>query len=242
MPTIKTPNALQLAAGDSLDIYSQRVARYFRSERDHLQAIVRMMAQALAETTGPGASVTRLREIARGVEGTSELEELAALRGELESCLSVLRQNRAGQTTPPTEPAAMERAPAGDAYVAAFRLQRAELVASRFGRAVLREMLDVVHTNVKLVLGPADRVQRWKDMAIVAFTYSGSGLYTVRGQFSKVVSTIRLQHINVGNRSAMLSIGLDWTVLPHLGPPNVTPEEVEAFLSGETQSVSWSGA
>jgi len=43
-------------------------------------------------------------------------------------------------------------------YVAAFRLQRAEQIASRFGEPVKREMFSMVATKLKTVLGPTDRL------------------------------------------------------------------------------------
>jgi len=245
MNSIQTPIELLAASGDTVESYSQRVAEYFRQEREHFQAIIRMLADALAEVSGPSVAGTRLGEVAKEVYMAPELDHLQALRESIESCLTSLRRSgppNAGPAEARIPSAVAWEARSRETYVAVFRLQRAEMIASRFGRIVLREMLHVVNTNLKQVLSPGDRLERWRDIALVAFIRTNMGLQAVRGQFSKVVSNVRLQHINVGNRSALLSIGLDWTVLPQSGPQHPLSAEVEAFLAGDTQKVSWSGA
>jgi len=246
MNSIQTPTELLAVAGESLETYGQRVAGYFREHQEHTQAVIRMLTEALAEISGPSIAGTRLVQAAKEVDGAVELEHVRALRANFESCLAALRRNVSESATASEGQSpgsgVWETQRGSGAFIAVFRLQRADLIASRFGRAVLREMLDVVNTNVKQVLTAGDRVERWRDLALVAFIASNAGLFSVRGQFSKVVSNVRLQHINVGNRSALLSIGLDWTVLPHSGPRHPLPADVEAFLAGDTQRVSWSGA
>ena len=244
MKTIRLPLGLLALAGDSVETYSQRVAGYFRNQQDHVQAIIQMLMEGLAEASGPSAATTRLSEVTQRVAGATSLRDLLKLRAEIEASLAALRQHRAQQARLEEfrEQEADGTEASADSFVAAFRLQRSELIASRFGRVVLREMLDVVNTNLKPILGPGDRIERWKDVALVVFIRSRSGLYGLRTQISKIVSTVRLQYINVGNRSALLSISLDWTVLSQSGPRHPLPADIEAFLAGDTQRVSWSGA
>jgi hypothetical protein len=244
MKTIRMPIGLMALAGDSVESYGKRVAGYFYQQRDQMEAIMQVLVDALLEVSGPSPPIMRLREITQRVASVSALDDLLTVRSDIEACLVALRQSRAEQIR--IEELRLREAEdisvSVDSFVAVFRLQRAELIASRFGRVVLREMLDVVNTNLKPILGPGDRIERRKDVALVAFIRSRSGLYGLRAQISKIVAAVRLQYINVGSRSALLSIGLDWTVLPQSGPRHPLPAELEAFLSGDTQKVSWSGA
>ena len=57
-------------------------------------------------------------------------------------------------------------------YVAAFKLQRAEHVANRFGEAAKTQMLSLIAAQLKTLLGPNDRLLRWKGTSFVMFINS----------------------------------------------------------------------
>src|SRR4030095_2569625 len=54
-------------------------------------------------------------------------------------------------------------------YVAAFKLQRAEHVANRFGEAAKTQMLSLIAAQLKTLLGPHDRLLRGEGTSFVLF-------------------------------------------------------------------------
>jgi GGDEF domain-containing protein len=118
-------------------------------------------------------------------------------------------------------------------YVAAFRLQRAEHIASRFGEPVKHQMLAMIATQLKTVLGPADRLLRWKGTSFVMFITSTAPLKEIRSRLLDVVAASGQQYVEVGNKSALLSVGVDWVVFPQADHPSLEAvfTEVDAFLA-----------
>ena len=125
-----------------------------------------------------------------------------------------------------------EVAPVEESYVGVFLLQHADHIASRFGESTRREMLALISQNLKAVLGPSDRLVRWRGSALLVFVYSQWGIKGVREQLGKAVSSTSQQYINVGNGPAMLSVGVDWVVVPqsHYSSLNEVFSEVDSFI------------
>jgi GGDEF domain-containing protein len=117
-------------------------------------------------------------------------------------------------------------------YVAAFRLQRAEHIANRFGETVKHQMLNLIATELKTVLGPQDRLLRWKGTSFVMFINSTAAIPEIRSRLAKAVAATSQQYIEVGRNSALLSVGMDWIVSPQAGRPlDAVFTEVDAFLA-----------
>ena len=117
-------------------------------------------------------------------------------------------------------------------YVAAFRLQRAEHIATRFGETVKRQMLNLIGAELKTVLGPHDRLLRWKRTSFVMFINSTAAIPEIRSRLAKAVAATSQQYIEVGRNSALLSVGVDWIVSPQAGRPlDEVFAEVDAFLA-----------
>jgi GGDEF domain-containing protein len=125
-------------------------------------------------------------------------------------------------------------------YVAAFRLQRAEHIASRFGEAVKRQMLSMIATQLKTVLGPKDRLLRRKDMSFVMFINSTDSVKEIRGRLLSAVGKTSQQYIEVGSKSVLLSVGVDWVVFPQADRPSLEAvyTEVDAFLANTRRASS----
>ncbi len=129
-----------------------------------------------------------------------------------------------------TDGPGVENLPAS--YVAAFKLQRAEHIASRFGETVKHQMLNLIATELKTVLYPHDKLLRWKGTSFVMFINSNAALAEVRARLAKAVAATSQQYIEVGRNSALLSVGLDWIVFPQAGRPLESVfTEVDAFLA-----------
>ena len=117
-------------------------------------------------------------------------------------------------------------------YVAAFKLQRAEHIANRFGQTVKHQMLNLIATELKTALYPHDRLLRWKGTSFVMFINSTAAIPEIRSRLAKAVAATSQQYIEVGKNSALLSVGLDWIVFPQAGRPLDTLfTEVDAFLA-----------
>jgi GGDEF domain-containing protein len=118
-------------------------------------------------------------------------------------------------------------------YVAAFQLQRANFIAKRFGETVEHQMLSMIGKQLKTVLGPNDRLMRWKRASFVMFINSTATIPEINARLFDTVAATGQQYVEVGSRSALLSIGVDWIVFPQSGRPSldVVFREVDAFLA-----------
>lgn len=128
-------------------------------------------------------------------------------------------------------------------YVAAFKLHRADHIVGRFGDNARRQMLSLVWHNLKTALGPSDRLMRWKGTSFVVFISSPLSLGAIRAQLAETVSKTGQHYIEVGKRTILLSIVLDWTVFPQDGFSSMDSvfKEVDAFLTtAENQPPSMS--
>ena len=123
-------------------------------------------------------------------------------------------------------------------YVAAFKLQRAEHVANRFGEAAKTQMLSLIAAQLKTLLGPNDRLLRWKGTSFVMFINSTEGIQDIRARLAETVATTGQQYIEVGRKSALLSVGVDWIVFPQAGRSSLEAvfTEVDAFLANTRQA------
>jgi GGDEF domain-containing protein len=118
-------------------------------------------------------------------------------------------------------------------YVAAFRLQRAEHIANRFGETVKHQMLRTIATRLKAVLGPNDRLLRWKGTSFVMFVNSTSAIQEIRARLTYAVASIHEQFVEVGTKSALLSVDVDWVVFSQSSCSSLDAvfTEVDAFLA-----------
>jgi hypothetical protein len=118
-------------------------------------------------------------------------------------------------------------------YVAVFKLQRAEHIASRFGEDVKNQMLSLIGTQLKTTLGPNDRLLRWKGTSFVLFLKTTDPPAKLRRQLSNAMAAIRQQYIDVGSKSALLSVAADWIMFPESQCPSLEAvfAEVDAFLA-----------
>ena len=129
-----------------------------------------------------------------------------------------------------------EQAPVtSTAYVAAFKLRRADHIGIRFGEAVKHQMLAMVSQSLKTVLGPTDRLLRWKGTSFVMFLNSTGALAEVRTQLAEAVAKTGQHYIEVGKKSALISVGVDWIVFPQAQCASLDAvfNEVDAFLAAE---------
>jgi GGDEF domain-containing protein len=120
------------------------------------------------------------------------------------------------------------------AYVAVVRLRRADQIADRFGDVVRHRMLGMIGTQLKTMLGPGDRLLRWRGTAFVMFLNSRESLVQIRARLAETVSIIGQEHIEVGAKTSLLSVSADWTVFQQADYPTLEAvfNEVDSFLGG----------
>ena len=123
--------------------------------------------------------------------------------------------------------------PLAASYVAAFRLQRSEHIANRFGDKVKLQMLSMIASQLKALLGPNDRLLRWKGVSFVMFIHSPESSEHIRSRILQAIAKTGQQYIEVGSKSVLLSIGVDWTVFPRADRQSLESiyTEVDAFLA-----------
>jgi GGDEF domain-containing protein len=121
------------------------------------------------------------------------------------------------------------------AYVAAFKLRRADHIAARFGETVKHQMLSLISQSLKTVLGPTDRLLRWKGTSFVMFLSSTASLNEIRTELSEAVARTGQHYIEVGKKSALISVGVDWIVFPQAQCATLDAvfSEVDSFLAAE---------
>jgi GGDEF domain-containing protein len=191
---------------------------------DSLHALREAAAQ---QRSSSAATVARLRgQIAKSRQPTSDHPK--------EPPKTPVDDAAAGLMPEPSDDPAE---PVPTSYVAAFKLQRADHIASRFGEAAKTQMLSLIAAKLKTVLGPSDRLLRWKGTSFVMFIDSPETIQDVRVRLAGVVAETSQQYIEVGRKSTLLSVGVDWIVFPQSGRANldVVFAEVDSFLANTRQ-------
>jgi GGDEF domain-containing protein len=184
-----------------------------------------------------GESLQALREAAAHQRSSS-----TATIVQLRTQIAVARKQAADDTRPRVfipgdidhivEPSDGAAESCSASYVAAVRLRRAAHIASRFGEPVRHRMLAMIGTQLNTMLGPQDRLLRWKGASFVMFLNSGETIGQVRARLAETVSITSQQYIEVGNKTSLLSIGVDWIVFPQADHPSLEAvfSAVDAFL------------
>jgi GGDEF domain-containing protein len=249
-----SPTDVVLLTGDALEFhgeYRRRLAQYYSEQGAHLQSMIAMLTNALADISGQSdASVARLLIIERGIEQASRLDDIRVLKSNLEQCLTeireaVVQQRSAGSSTverlresirvvpvKTESPVAKNEALATD-FVAVLRLQRSDYIADRFGETVRDQMLAVIGESLKAVATGEDRIMRWKGPSFVVFLKSAEGLLAVRRRIAQMVNKIGQRYVEVGKNSALLAVSVDWAAYPQarFSSMDAVFAEIDAFLA-----------
>jgi GGDEF domain-containing protein len=192
-----------------------------------------------------GESLQAVRAAAAHHRNTS-----AATVERLRAQIVVARAQAADEPRPPVhipgdldlapEPfdALVESPPAS--FVAVVRLRRADHIASRFGESVRLRMLAMIGTQLKTMVGPTDRLLRWKGTSFVMFLNTRETVGQVRACLAQLVAILNQQYIEVGSKTSLLSIGADWVVFSQADHPTLEAvfTEVDAFLANTPQDGS----
>ncbi|MGD1069888.1 MAG: diguanylate cyclase [Bryobacteraceae bacterium] len=185
-----------------------------------------------------GDSLQALREAA-----VEQRNKSAAAIERLQGQLAMARRGAAGDSRSPAydrsgtdliDECAVRPAESHSAsYVAAVRLRRGEDIASRFGEEVRHRMLAIIATQLKIMLGPSDRLLRWKGTSFVMFINSIESIKQLRARFAETIATTSQQYIEAGSKTSLLSVGVDWIVFAQEDHSSLEAAfaEVDMFLA-----------
>jgi hypothetical protein len=253
---------LAAIANDALEVTANDmgcVTRSFEEQISQMQSMVAMLAETLADIPGQSdTSVARLQGIEQQIVRASSLDDIRLVKQNLASCLTAIKEAAAQQkretlvtgehprddierapqppvaVATPAVPQANNPFPAAGVveYVAVFVLQRAGHILKRFGQSVSDQMLLLIGEGLKSAQGPTDRLMRWKGPSFVLHISSTEDTFGIRRRLSAAVGKISQRYIEVGENSALLAVGLDWTVFPRAKYPSADAmfAEVDAFL------------
>ena len=245
-----------LQALQALETATRRAGRYFREQSRHLQTIVEKLSETIAEISAQSdASILPLQSLERQIAQASNLDDLRTLKTSLASCLAAvkaaalahrdgtlsrlarLREHAGGPGA--EKPSAPGESPpgrqaAGADYLAAFRLQRAGSILTRFGPSTQEQMLAVIGETLESVRGPADRLRRCKGPSFLLLLRSSENLAAVRRRCAAAVARIGQRYVEAGKNSALLAVGVDWNVFApaQYQSPEAALAEAEVFLEG----------
>jgi len=245
VPPLETVS-LAAAALEVLEEQSRHAVGNLREQSGQMQAMVGMLTETVADISGlADASVARLHEIERQIERVTSLENMRELKAALEQCLAAVKEAAVEQRSAAQSAVDRLREQARKAvehgaadgpaeYVAAFRLQRSEHILSRFGKATADQMTAMMGEGLKTALGPNDRLTPWKGSCFVMFLHSRESLAGIRRRLTVAVARIGQKYVEVGN-SALLAVGVDWTVFPQAEHASLDAvmREVESFAAGK---------
>ena len=243
---------LVMIAGEALELHEEsrrRSAEYYGEQGAQLQSMVAMLTNTLADISGQSdESVARLLDIERQIEHASRLDDIRALHGSLERCLSdvrqaVIQQRTAGSSTldrlrekirnVPVQTTTQPVAATTAEFVAVLRLQRSEYIRDRFGETVRDQMLALIGETLKSASIAEDRIMRWKGPSFVVFLKSSEGLLAIRRRIAHLVNKIGQRYVEVGKNSALLAVSVDWAAYPQARFPSLDAvfAEIDAFLA-----------
>ena len=206
--------------------------------------------QAIEAQIERASQLDDLRALRASLEGClRELREAAAQQraesaasaGRLQSEVSRITARRQGwlvgnhgefrAETPSPPPALAGRLPG--THVAVFKLLRPDHIAARFGRVLQSEVLRLVGQNLRTLLGPCDRLLRWKETAFVLFLNSPAPIGEIRARVAETIAAAGRQPLEADLKAAMQSARVDWIVFPQAQCPSLEAVfvEVDAFLN-----------
>jgi hypothetical protein len=119
-----------------------------------------------------------------------------------------------------------------ESWVGLFKIERANLLMSRFGPPVFEEVVTFVQQRLSAGLN-SFRQYRWDQSAILALLQSHQDIKLIRRKINELFAERLVMNFDLGRREVMLPIGCQWTVLPCLPhhSAHVLIQQIEAFLS-----------
>ncbi len=205
-----------------------------------------------------GHCLASLRESVR--EHKEEAAKAARMRAEVEAaCRPVPRGNTRDPAQPAREDADVdgelevltpeivqtaitEQGPGQPRYVLVLAMDRFAALHARFGAELADRILSLLKREVKRRLNEEDKLYNWHGSVFVALLSRGTRLAEVTAELARTVGTKFEQHMEVGNRSILLTPPVHWVVFPMEGPEEKVLRKIDEFAARHNERASAAGA
>ncbi len=124
---------------------------------------------------------------------------------------------------------ALER-PHGQGYVAAFLVDRIQVVNLRFGYAVGDRLVAEVARSVRRELTERDRLFRWRGPGLVALIDRDERVDVIRRQMARASVISKAQMFQIGQREVMVPVSASWRLFPLTAPLKSVLSRVQHFI------------
>ena len=179
-----------------------------REERKSQNEQATKMVQSLQKTI---ESAPKLEKSA-GVDTATGLPDRAAAEAALAECAAA------------NEPA----------YTLIFIADRVQLINARFGYSAGDEVLKTIQTHVRKGLKPEDRLFRWRGPSFLALLKRSDPVDCVRAEISRIVGTRLQKTFDIGNRSVLLPIGMQWALFPVSSSSRLLVHKIDNFVASSS--------
>ena len=120
------------------------------------------------------------------------------------------------------------------AYTLVFIADRVQLINARFGYAAGDEVLKTIQTHVRKGLRPEDRMFRWRGPSFLALLKRSDPVDCVRAEISRIVMTRLQKTFDIGNRSVLVPIGMQWALFPVSSSSKLLVHKIDNFVASSS--------
>ena len=117
------------------------------------------------------------------------------------------------------------------AYTLVFIADRIQLINARFGYAAGDEVLKTIQTHVQKNLQPKDTLFRWRGPSFLALLKRTDPVDCVRAEITQIVMSRLQKTFDIGNRSVLLPIGMQWALFPVSSASRLLVHKIDHFVA-----------
>lgn len=123
--------------------------------------------------------------------------------------------------------------PVGKFLVVAV-VSRVHAVNARFGYAIGDRMLATCAQHYRAALSGSDELYRWHGPAFLGILSRQARIEQVREEIRRFASAKLEDTVELGNRTVLIPISSNWSVMPVTSPPEALLKRVAAFAAAQT--------
>ncbi|MBL8212465.1 MAG: diguanylate cyclase [Bryobacterales bacterium] len=127
-------------------------------------------------------------------------------------------------------------------YVLVLVVDKFAALQTRFGPELADRILWLLKRDVKRRLNDQDRLYRWHGAVFVGLLSRDYRLAEVSAEMARAVSSKFEEHVEVGQRSILLTASVNWTVFPMEGPDGEILRKIDEFAGRHSGRGNGSGA
>jgi GGDEF domain-containing protein len=228
--------------------HNDRTSRYHHAEISELRSVIQILVGTLEDLAVAGPKLmARLREIEKQLTAVATPSAVREFKLNLSQCLTEIRSEAErhnhhsgapGSLDPvtglegrPAAEAALAQACASATSICAVVLlvDRLALYNRRYGRDVGDKVLNFFVEFVKRSFQAGPDLYRWTGPALLLLRHgSPDGIQAeMRRSFDPRIEF----EVDSGSRSILLTLGVDWSVLPMMVDPRLVVNKIDAFVS-----------